>query len=159
MKELSMTEFATHLLEMAVVQHEVNHHALEKAAQVIEKRAKEKIGEYQAQIGEFAGWAELADSTKADRERQGFPADEPLLRTGHLRDSIQHMVEDRIAQVGSNEDVAVYQELGTEKIPPRSFLGGAAAEKAGEVVGMLGETLVAHLSGQGVFGGKLPISR
>ena len=83
--------------------------------------------------------------------------DDPLLRTGEFRDSIEHTVQDSVAQVGSNNDVAVYQELGTNRIPPRSFLGGAMAEKLGDVKQIIGESAVAALVGEHVFNRKMEI--
>ena len=139
--------FGAELMTAAMGIEAINHHMLEEAAKVIEKHAKEKIGEYQKQAGQFAAWEELAESTKEDRSREGYPENEPLLRSGELRDSIQHSVTGNEAHVGSNSDIAVYQELGTVKMPPRSFLGGSACEKAAEVVEMIGETLTIHLSG------------
>lgn len=120
--------FAAHLLQAAAAMEHGEATALEKAAVLVEKRAKDKIGEYQDAVGPFAKWAELADSTKIDRVRKGFPENEPLLRTGAMRDSIEHTVADHEAHIGSNNDIALYQELGTSRIPPRSFLGGAMAE-------------------------------
>jgi phage gpG-like protein len=74
--------------------------------------------------------------------KQGIFADEPLLRTGELRESIEKHVERHEAVVGSDSKVAVAQELGTTTIPPRSFLGAAGlasvpvlkAEFAGAIV-------------------------
>jgi hypothetical protein len=61
------------------------------------------------------------------------------------------------AEVGSNSDIMVYQELGTAHIPPRSILGGAAARKEDEVVKVLGSGVIAALIGEKVFRGSLPI--
>jgi phage gpG-like protein len=52
---------------------------------------------------------------------------DPLLRTGALRDSIRAESDDHRMVVGSNSQIAVYQELGTHNpltgdIPPRPFL-------------------------------------
>lgn len=158
MKEFgSMAAFAEHLATMAVAQHEAAHRSLEQGARLIEKRAKEKIGEYQAQAGPFIAWPELAESTKADRAAQGYPEDDPLLRTGEMRESIGHKVGEHEAVIGSNSDIAVYQELGTQHIPPRSFLGAAAAEKAKEICEITGRNAVVALVGAGVFGGRMPI--
>jgi HK97 gp10 family phage protein len=153
----SLAHLATHLAGIAVAQHEMEKSALEKCAKLVEKRAKEKLGEYQDAAGPFAGWAPLAESTMSDRSRQGFPEDEPLLRTGALRDSIEHTVADGVAQVGSDSDVAVYQELGTRHMPPRSFLGGAAAEKLEEIKGIIGESAVAALVGEHVHNRRMEI--
>ncbi|WP_214680105.1 hypothetical protein, partial [Escherichia coli] len=50
------------------------------------------------------------------------------------------------AHVGSNDDKAVWQELGTSRgIPPRSFLGGAAVRKSAEVRDIIGREMHAAL--------------
>ena len=154
---MELLELAAKLGEIALKQHEMEHHALETAAELVEKRAKDKIGEYQEQAGPFVGWADLAEFTKADRIAKGFPEDEPLLRTGAMRDSIEHIVGDGEAQVGSNSDIAVYQELGTAKIPPRSFLGGAAVETMPRIVELIGATAKAALVGKEVHSGRIEI--
>ena len=153
----SLTDLALRLGEIALAQHEMEHAALEKATKIVQERAKEKIGEYQEQAGPFVAWAELAESTKADRVKQGYPEDEPLLRTGALRDSIERNVSGSEGHVGSNSDIAVWQELGTTKIPPRSFLGGAAVEKSEAISKIVGETATAWLVGEGVHQGKMKI--
>lgn len=126
----------------------VEHSALERAAVLIENDAKASVGEYQVAAGPFVEWARLADATKADRVAKGFPEDEPELRTGALRDSIQHQTGTHEAHVGSDALVMVYQELGTAKMPPRSILGGAAVRKADEVRDLVGDAVVAHIAGK-----------
>jgi phage gpG-like protein len=114
---------------------------------VVEKEAKAEIGHYQGAAGPFSAWPELADATKEDRLKSGFSENDPLLRTGELRDSIEHTAGVDEAVVGSNSDIAVYQELGTQHIPPRSFLGGAAVRKGEEVANILGRHVVKALAG------------
>jgi hypothetical protein len=46
------------------------------------------------------------------------------------------------AAVGSTSEIAVYQELGTEKIPPRPFLGPAAFKNKDRIEAMLGQAVV-----------------
>ena len=155
MREMSLTSFIGHLGGMSVALGAHTGHALEKAAQIVEKEAKAEIGHYQDAAGPFAGWAELADSTKADRAAKGFPENEPLLRTGELRDSISHKVEvtgpvSGKAVIGSDSDIAVYQELGTKNIPPRSFLGGALVRKSHAVAELLGASVHKALIGESV---------
>jgi HK97 gp10 family phage protein len=62
----------------------------------------------------------------------GENAPYPALRTGELRASIGAHVEDVpggvVARIGSTSDVAVYQEHGTTKMPPRPFLAPAIKE-------------------------------
>lgn len=153
----SFLEFATFLGDVVVHELEAEHLALEAAAKVIEKRSKEKIGEYQAQIADFVAWAELADATKDDRVRQGYSENEPGLRSGEMRDSIEHQVDHSEANIGSNDDHLVYFELGTQHQPPRSVLGGAAAEKADEVAEIIGTAVELALVGEQVSERKLPI--
>lgn len=153
----SLKDFAVFLGTLTAAQITAEHAALERAAKLVEKRAKEKIGEYQQAAGPFAAWAELADATKADRARQGFPEDEPGLRTGEMRDSIEHQVSATEAQIGSDDDKLVWFELGTAKQPPRSVLGGAGVESAEEIVAIIGEELTISLTGAEVFQGRLPI--
>lgn len=132
-------EFADYLLSLNAVQTVAVARALDESAALIEKDAKAEIGTYQEAVGPFPAWAPLAPSTVADRVRQGYAPDEPLLREGDLRDSITHETRGLDAVVGSNSDIAVYQELGTEHIPPRPFLGPAAVHDERAVVRKLAE--------------------
>ena len=100
---------------------------LETVGEAIEKEAKAEIGHYQrTDTGPFPEWTELAPSTKKDRVSKGFTENDPLLRTGELRDSIAHEVRGTSVAIGSDLDIAVYQEMGTATIPPRPFLRIAA---------------------------------
>jgi phage gpG-like protein len=61
----------------------------------------------------------------------------PWLCTGKLRDSVTHETTDNAAVIGSTDQVAVDQELGTSSIPPRPFLAPvAAAESEGVARGI-----------------------
>lgn len=148
MPDMSLPGFIEHMARMTVTMHEAEHLALDRAARIVKAEAKREIGHYQDEAGPFQKWAELADSTKRQRARLGFPENEPLLRTGEMRDSIEHRVGDREAVVGSDSEIAEYQELGTQKIPPRSFLGGAAFRKAEDVAKELGRSVTMALVGQ-----------
>src|ERR1700733_4246166 len=92
--------------------------ALETACKMIVAEAKSAIGTYTFE------WPQLAESTQAERAREGYPANEPLLRTGEMRDSISYTIDKpgEEATVGSTSEIALWQELGTGKIPPRPFL-------------------------------------
>lgn len=122
----------------AVVRYETEKaEALKEAAKVVRTESQRVIGTY-----DYA-WPELAESTKDDRVRQGYDPDEPLLRTGEMRDSIEIGPItggrfDTSIEVGSDNDKAVWQELGTDRIPARSFLWYAALEKEPEVIKILG---------------------
>jgi HK97 gp10 family phage protein len=81
--------------------------------------------EAKAYIGhEMPFWPPLAESTIRDKEQAGFPTPAPLLRTGELRNSIEFEVDagTLMGAVGSHDPVALFQEIGTSKIPPRPFL-------------------------------------
>ena len=155
--ELSLDGFIGHLASMAVSVDAHIEHDLEHAALVIETEAKESLGTYQDAAGPFGGWAELADATKEDRIRQGYPENEPELRSGELRESYQHTVHGHEADIGSNDPIAEYQELGTSKMPPRSILGGAAVRATSEVLTILGEGYVSALVGSEVHLGRMQI--
>lgn len=140
--------FAAHLMHLSHTLPARMQHALAQAAILVRDEARAEIGHYQGAAGPFRSWAPLAEATKRDRVRKGYKEDEPLLRRGDLRNSIGWRVLDRHSvQIGSDSRIAVWQELGTRKIPPRSFLGGAAARKEREVVQILGQQFHAHLSG------------
>jgi hypothetical protein len=148
-------KLATFPMEVA----EFNHKAMEKACLVVEKEVKAEIGTYQTAVGDFPAWAELADSTKEDRVRQGYTENDPLLRDGTLRDSVTHEVDADGSKgiVSSDSDIAVYQELGTSRIPPRPFFGGAAFRKAEHVQAILGTAMVGALAGPEVFNGAIKV--
>jgi HK97 gp10 family phage protein len=153
MREFKNIEsFVEHLTATIIAEELAAKHAVSKCAKIVEKCAKRKIGEYQEQAGPFIAWQELADSTKADRARKGFPENDPLLRTGEMRESIGHAVsiDGMEAQIGSNSEIAVFQEVGTSRMPSRSFLGGAMADKLPEIKEIIGAALVGALIGKNV---------
>lgn len=148
MTTYSIAGFIEHLAVMAEEVLLAEHRALKAAAILVEAEAKSEFGVYQGQIGPFDKWDELADATKIDRVTQGYSENDPLLRSGELRDSIGHALDGLNAVVGSTSDVMVYQELGDEKLPPRPVLGPALLRKEREVVTLLGHyTATAMLKG------------
>lgn len=134
----SPLKFAEHLLQAVAGEELALHEGLKVAVKLIEKTAKKKIGHYQNESGPFQDWAELTDVTKEDRARKGYSEDEPLLRTGDLRDSIQSEVKVLEGIVGSKDPVATYQEFGTATIPPRPFIGPAAFENKDKIKAIVG---------------------
>lgn len=147
MRNFSLLGFIEHAAVMAAEVVIAEHEALEKGAEIVEKEAKDAIGVYQTQAGPFAAWAELADATKADRVARGYSENDPELRTGDLRDSIEHTVLGHEAHIGSDSEIMVFQELGTATMPARSILGGAAVRKGPEVAMIAGSEVVAALIG------------
>lgn len=156
MKEFeSLLEFAEFLTMRALAEYEALHHGLKAVAKHIERVAKDEFGVYQPEVGPFPEWEELADSTKEDRLRQGYDPDEPLLRTGALRDSISHEVDGLEAEIGSDSDIMVYHEFGTEKIPPRPVLGPAAYRSKKQIEALVGAAVVSGMVGQSVLPAQL----
>jgi hypothetical protein len=129
------------LARIAVELPMAEHMALELACVIVKEEAKRVIGTYEY------GWTPLAPSTLAKKS-----ANTPLLETGEMRDSIEHQVIGHIGYVGSDNDKALYQELGTSRgIPPRSFLMGAAMRKEAEIHELTGRYFYAYLcSGLGI---------
>src|SRR5205823_182765 len=115
------------------------HDVAKEQAEECAQRAKDMLGHYQP------GWPPLAESTQAERERQDYAADEPLLRTGQLRDDITVETDAAglVADIGipanaASAPYAAAQEYGTidigGSIPPRPFLRPALDEQAPHVV-------------------------
>ena len=132
-------EFAKHLEDTAKklggVEHveSMFHGAMVRACVLVQGEAQKRIGTGHRAVGPFPAWAPLKPATQDDRERKGFARNKPLLRTGELAGSIEFKIEGHTGHVGSNDPVAVYQELGTARIPARSFLGAAAFINEGRV--------------------------
>jgi hypothetical protein len=134
-------EGAAMLSETVVAMDHIEHHCLDEGSKILQDEAIRVIGTYDY------GWPQLAAATQRQRETRGFAANEPLLLTGDLRDSIERVVQPGVAYVGSNNEKALWHELGTSRIPPRSFLAGAAAAKDRGV----GRQEIPRLAGQRVM--------
>jgi hypothetical protein len=142
MPEFSLTGFAAFLTGIVVESDHLNREALKEGCKVLQEESKRVIGTYDY------GWQQLAEATKKDRVSKGYPENEPLLRTGAMKESIEFtVINAHEAEVGSDSDIAVYQELGTSTIPARSFLAGAASDKEKEIVTILAEHSLAPLLG------------
>lgn len=92
-----------------------------------------------------AGWL----PGKADRGFAG-PDYQPLMgETGALQESITSEADGLIGIVGSDEKVALYQEMGTSNaeypIPPRPFLAKALMETMPELEALAGEVAISLL--------------
>jgi HK97 gp10 family phage protein len=149
MKFENLTQFAAYLDDLAAKQKNLQETVLEQAASTIEEEAKSYFGIYQPASGPYSPWLPLAISTIQDRVAKGYTPDDPLLRSGELRDSIKHEVATpTMAVVGSTSEIMVYQELGTDHIPPRPVLGPAAYNKREIVGAMISKVLLGHLMGK-----------
>lgn len=125
--EMDFGEMGLHLAEHANHTFHGLQHALRHAAEHVQHVAKEMFGHYQGAHGPFPAWAELAESTKSQRVALGFSANDPLLRTGQMRDSISYTIDGLDAVVGSTDPNMPVHELGRRDgtIPPRPVLGPA----------------------------------
>ncbi len=120
--------------------------SMEAGAKAVQDEAKARIGHYQD------GWRPLAQSTVAEKRRLGYADEEndnPLLRTGEMRDSIKAEASERGFVVGSVDDVMVYQELGTSRIPPRPVLAPSLKATAPAIAKALGRAIRKTLTGGG----------
>ena len=144
MRFSSFNSFAEHLGKLHFKEHAIE--GLEIAARIIERDAKSEIGTYQREnVGPFEPWAELADSTKSQRVSLGYTENDPLLRSGAMRDSISHYIDGFDAYIGSPSKILVWQEFGTDRIPPRSVLGLAAHRNIENILKLVGELSVLSL--------------
>ncbi len=117
---ISETQFLA-LLERATAETPIAAAgALTETMEALKVEARAYIGH------ELPEWPPLAASTVAEKERLGYVGHvsetDPLLRTGHLRESIEVSIDGLTGVLGSTEPVALWQELGTSRIPPRPFL-------------------------------------
>ncbi len=114
---------------------EIGFHIIVKE---IEETAKEEIGVYQPAVGPFEAWSPLEEATKTARMRSGFSADEPLLRSGGLRDTIESEIMGLAAIVGTKSEIGLWQEIGTDRIPPRPFIDPAYVRKIDPLMESIG---------------------
>lgn len=145
----SMAHFAEHLLTASAAELLALHKGLEKCAVLIETTAKAELGTYQPAVGPFQDWAELTDSTKESRVHQGYTENDPLLRSGELKNSISHETGGLETVVGSTSPVMEYMEFGTKNMPPRPVLGPALFRNKDKIKGILGAAAIS-----GMFNGK-----
>ncbi|MEJ7685622.1 MAG: hypothetical protein WKG52_00730 [Variovorax sp.] len=145
----SFGALGAHFARLAIAGEAVTSHITEEGVKAIQADAKSRFGTYQDGEGGFPAWANLAPSTVDDRLRKGFTPDDPLLRTGGLRESVVAVAVGNEGVVASPDPVMLYQEQGTSKIPPRPVLGPAGFNSKKTVAPLAARTLVAWISGIG----------
>jgi hypothetical protein len=127
--------------------------ALREGAELVKVAARDCIGKYQPAKGDIPAWAPLSAATQADRVSKGFMPDDPLLRTGALRDAIEiRPVGDDAMLVGvfdpELETIAAAMEFGyfnvraNRVVPPRSFIRGTVSEQGGIVAALIGRAFI-----------------
>jgi hypothetical protein len=117
-----------------------------RACELVCAEAKRVIGEG------YPEWPALSPETLAHKMMNT-----PLLETGELRASIEWSTSANGLEgwVGSNNDKAVWQELGTSRIPPRSFLMGAAVHMEEKIHKMAARAVMAVMLGKGLHGSEM----
>ena len=135
--------FGSFLIALAQQVDDRAAQALREGAQIVAEDAKARIGHYDGN-----DWPQLAQFTRDERTRLGFSPDDPLFRTGALRDAITSEGVEHSAVAGvkfgtTNKDgvdlgdIASEQEMGTpdakRPIPPRPFLAPAGFAREQEI--------------------------
>ena len=144
----SMSAFVNHLARLPAAVELSEGEGLKQATRLLRDRARETLGTYQEAVGPLPAWQELAASTQAERSLQGYTPNDPLLRSGELRDSIQDEVtDDRHGRVFTENPHAAELEFGTIRIPPRPFMGVAVYRHGDEAAAKVGEVVAAAYSG------------
>jgi phage gpG-like protein len=115
-----------------------------KACEMVCAEAKRVIGEG------YPYWPALKPETLAHKMMAT-----PLLETGELRASIEWASHGLQGYVGSNNDKAIWHELGTSRIPARSFLQGAATRMEKKIYKMAEKAVVAVMMGKGLHGSEM----
>jgi len=134
---------------------------LDNVGIIVKEQAQEKIGYYQDPSGPFTEWVELSDRTKIERLESGWTANDPLLRSGTLKNSITYTVLGGHVIIGVKSgpghdghgdigDIAVDQEFGTfefgkRHIPPRPFMGPALFETRDQITDAIRDGIIAEL--------------
>lgn len=144
-KLFSVLEFAAHLRSIERDMHEVGPMIIEKACAMVCEEARRVLGTHDYD------WPELKPETIARKIR----GDTPLLETGAMRDSITWTAKGLEGQVGSDSQIAVWQECGTSKIPPRPFLAGAAQHMEKKIHKMAARATIAVMTGRGLASAEM----
>ena len=144
---MTLTEFADMLevgLRTATPRLEIG---LDNVGELAETLAGTYPGHYQA------GWAPLAAATIADKEARGFPVPSPLKRTGEMAESYKRelLPADLAVVVGSPEEKALWQELGTSRMPARPVVALAMASALPHAHEVFGEIAVSILTGKALL--------
>jgi phage gpG-like protein len=115
-----------------------------RACEMVCAEAKRVIGEG------YPEWPALQPETLARKMMAT-----PLLETGEMRASIEWQAHGLEGAVGSNNDKAVWHELGTSRIPPRSFLVGAAVHMGPKIEKLAARAVMAVMAGRGLYTSEL----
>jgi phage gpG-like protein len=140
----SILGFVAQLKAIEHDMHELGPAIVAEACRLVCAEAKRVIGEG------YDDWPPLQPETLARKMMNT-----PLLETGELRASIEWNSSGNEGHVGSNSDKAVWHELGTSRIPPRSFLVGAALHMEPKIEKMAARAVMAVMRGEGLHGSEM----
>lgn len=129
----TLTSFAAHLAEVAVLLDAEINAGVAEAAKMLEREAKATYGS-----------SDLAPNAEATVARKG--SNSPGIETGETRDSISHVVHGHEAWVGTSDERAKWLEFGTMKAgaawggpnPPRPILGITMMKHGDEAAHIIG---------------------
>jgi phage gpG-like protein len=133
--------------QLKAIEHDMNALGpaiVARACEMVCEEAKRVIGEG------YPYWPALKPETLARKMMAT-----PLLETGELRASIEWNASGNEGHVGSNNDKAVWHELGTARIPPRSFLMGAAMAMEPKIYKMAERAVIAVMLGKGLASAEM----
>lgn len=152
MKKFDLQEFSIYLSKLAVKYESYETKAAEFSLNILEKESQDKIGHLNSGGGEFKDWAPLAESTLADKQRKGyiFNADgNPLYREGDLKKSIKSSYHPNLRKgyLGSTSIIGLYQEIGTNRIPPRSFIGLTMFQSKPVITNIMSQMMMQWITG------------
>lgn len=134
---VSLDAFVAHLEQLRIRERAADIAGRRAVVETISHLARERLGKP-------SFFTPLAKSTMAERSRLGYAANQPLIRTGALRESISWAhLDSRESGVGSSSPYAVYHELGGKvpgRPPQRSFLAATAHDKEKTLFGLYATT-------------------
>lgn len=130
----SLVDFAFDLAKATAAIELARKTALEEACKIVEKSAKDAMGDPDNGFG----WPPLKEATIAQKKH----GNTPLVETGDMKASIGHHVEGNAGYVGTADEKAKYHEFGTATIPARPFIGGAVVAKGQELAELHAEATV-----------------
>src|SRR5450432_2515129 len=140
----SLAAAALHFNSMRKDLDRAEHEIIRRACVMVWTEARRVLGT------DGYNWPALSPETLAHKTHAGM-----LLETGEMRESLEWTAHENEGWVGSNNDKAVWHELGTAKSPPRSFLMGAARAKEAEIHAMAAKAVAAVVSGGHMFGSEM----
>jgi len=141
-KEVNFNELASRIESGVAAFRATLPETLAEVGEIVKLEAQARLGHYQA------GWPELTAETQAERAHHGYAPNDPLLRTGALRDAIAVRVagsEVAIGVSGEMAAIAAAHEIGTAHVPPRPFLRPALQETIEATSGTIARALIVAL--------------